>query len=695
MAFEPVSMLGELVLASVWATGSGLLSRMKLTDTVRQQVYNATRQYIKNYSERHGTLKVLAMREPVSLDSIYTTVQFLGEDIRQFESLEKLEMLYRRVRQRRFQLTKKPKQDGMKVANEKQFLMVLGQPGAGKSTFLRRIGLEALRTNQGEYHHKCIPVFIELKKFTTTTIDLGKTIEEEFRLCGFPKPAESVNKLLQAGKLLILLDGLDEVPDNALNYVITHIHDFVDLHDKNRFIASCRTAAYRSSFKRFADVIMSDFDDHQIQKFIFNWFQSDNDKRINTARTCWELLQKPEYHATREIAQTPLLLTLLCLVFDDSQSFPINRASLYGEALNVLLKRWSSEKRIYREPIYQDLSIQLEEVMLAEMAFKSFRVNQLFFTRQELCTYIQEFLSKNLNAPQHLDSESIAEAIEIQQGIIVERANGILSFSHLTLQEYLTARHIVNHNAIPHLVKMYATDERWREIFLLVSGLLTQGSDSLLFQLDAEAQRLLNTDRLQSLIHWLNHRTSHIGNHNKPTVARIAALLFARVRAHTLAFEKLNPLDDNSTAIIDNKNLMLEWRRMRELIRLLSVDLKLALPQSSHYTDIYMAYHLSELRIFGEIKFDLLLHQLLMLKKSVYDPEERRKRSNQLRQKVIQMLNYNPEWDTLLPEEVANLEKYLYLNEMLIRCKQAAIKVSPRTWQRIENNMLTVQQHNL
>ena len=93
---------------------------------------------MENYAERHGKLKVLGMREPVKLEDVYTTVQFLGEEgIKAFTSIDNLEEAFRQSQTRGFQLKCK-KQDGLKVANEKQYLMVLGQPGAGKSTFLRR-----------------------------------------------------------------------------------------------------------------------------------------------------------------------------------------------------------------------------------------------------------------------------------------------------------------------------------------------------------------------------------------------------------------------------------------------------------------------------------------------------------------------------------------------------------------------------
>ena len=65
----------------------------------------------------------------------------------------------------------------MTVANAERFLMVLGGPGIGKSTFLRKIGLETLKKD-GRLQRECIPVFLELKKFREETIDIQQKIVE-------------------------------------------------------------------------------------------------------------------------------------------------------------------------------------------------------------------------------------------------------------------------------------------------------------------------------------------------------------------------------------------------------------------------------------------------------------------------------------------------------------------------------------
>jgi predicted NACHT family NTPase len=108
-------------------------------------------------------------------------------------------------------------------------------------------------------------------------------------------------------------------------------------------------------------------------------------------------------------------------------------------------------------------------------------------------------LAGNLNAPQHLNGEAVLNAIAIQQGILVERAEDVFSFSHLTLQEYLTAQYIDDHRLVEKLVTEHLTDQRWKEVFLLVAGVMRGGTDDLLLLMENEVQKYINTPKLQAL----------------------------------------------------------------------------------------------------------------------------------------------------------------------------------------------------
>ena len=485
---------------------------------VKTEVENSYHQYYENYRERHGQVKVfcVGMREPIPLDDVYVVVQFLNQHtVSRYNSPEDIEQAFLERDSRLFDSVSDERQDGMQVANSKQYLMLLGGPGVGKSTFLRKVGLEALKGKNENFEHECIPVFLELKRFTEDQIDIETLITKEFEICGFPHPVELTKTALKSGNLLILFDGLDEVPTSNVNNVIDKIGDFVDRYSQNRFIASCRIAAYKGGFKRFTEVEMADFDDSQIEAYIENWFKSTPDpnlhrldEQMKTADRCWTMLNANEHSATKELARNPLLLTLLCMVYDNSQNFQRNRASLYEDALNIFLREWLAEKRVNRGgSITQYLDIADEKRMLSEIAQKNLEINRILFSEDELITQIREFGEGNANTLQTFNAPKIFETILIDQGLFVERVTGSYSFSHLTFQEYLTANYIVGHpQSIQGLVEGHLCDEQWREVFLLTAGLMRE-ADDLLEAMETEAVKFINTSRLKALFQWTERIT--------------------------------------------------------------------------------------------------------------------------------------------------------------------------------------------
>ena len=130
-----------------------------------------------------------------------------------------------------------------------------------------------------------------MRAFKFQKIDLEEIIRQEFATCGFPDSPRFTENALKEGRLLVLLDGLDEVPSDKIDEVIHHIQSFVDRHSSNRFITSCRTAFYKTYFPRFTDVVLTDFDLKQIEVFIRNWFRSHLDIEQKTADEFWAILQ--------------------------------------------------------------------------------------------------------------------------------------------------------------------------------------------------------------------------------------------------------------------------------------------------------------------------------------------------------------------------------------------------------------------
>ena len=710
--FEPligaaVAGLGGLITNLVQDKGGETLKKLDWDIGKNLALKKALVDYVRRYIDRHGTLKVACVRMdyPVSLDEIYTAVQLLDRSaLRYFESEAALQEQYRESGQRGFSVTNADKKPGLQVANEQRYLMVLGGPGVGKSTFLRKVGLEALRTlgrrdfagkDPGNllvpqaifYQHPCIPVMLELRQFDKPDISIKAVIAEELETCGFPHPEDLTELFLKNGKLLVLLDGLDEVPTATLDHVLREIRGLVDRYSDNRYIASCRVAAYTfGGFTRFKDVAMAAFEDEQIEQFIKNWFQKDRDLEVGTADRCWKLLNSNDYRAAKELAQTPLLLTLLCVVYDEFQDFPKKRHALYGEALDVLLRKWASEKRIQRNPIYQELSAELELDMLAEIAYTSFADDQLFFAKDRLVQQIREFLVENLNAPSHLDAETVLREIEIQQGILVERARDAYSFSHLTFQEYLTAKCIVDNQKIDQLVSSHVTEQHWREVFLLVAGLAPgkRGADDLLQAMERLAQSYVISNKVKALIAWATQITKDSPGLAQVPAKRVAAIFLARALSRDFSRDLAR---DRDCAISLTRALGLGLDLVSDLVPVLNHTMS---PTSNRTLALdydhtrALAKEYKDIGVFRENLIDQVVVDLSSIK--IDRPQGASNQEDRNRFRIIIISNFarclgiDLNYTKLSQQEIDQLARYLYILELMVRCKEAAVRVSPQVW---------------
>lgn len=707
--------------------------------TVEQAIFNASQKYIYKYIHRHGTLKVLLMREPINLDNIYTSVVLLDHSGRKkLSNIEELEKSFRESPRQPYNYSSSHKHTGIKVMNETQFLMVLGAPGSGKTTFLRKMGLEALKSTQGKFNFSCMPVFLELKRLTEQSVDIKQLIVNELTVCGFPNPDRCTQNALDQGKLLILLDGLDEVPTNKQHDVITVIQDFVDQYDKNRYVASCRVAAYRNNFRRFTDVVIAEFGDGQIERYIHNWFRSEEDLKSGIAKRYWQLLQLPENQAAKELAHTPLLLTFLCLVYDRSQTISNNRSNLYRKALRILLEEWAAEKRILQEEIYQGLSVELEEILLTEIAFERFEQNRFFMHQDYLVQKIREFLTSNLNAPQHLSGEKVLNAIAIQQGILVEQAETIFSFSHLTLQEYLAAKYIVDHQKVDLLIHQHVIDRNWREVFLLVAGsLIVPGADPLLRGMSISAQEFIETPILQALLQWVS-RIVDSHNELKQALSLRAALFtlglalfidYERAKASKSALIQTQApemaiglalartLDmaralDHFLKSIDANYLHRSFANGLNIALALNLDLEYTLERASNsarFLDLNpdSATELSQtlklaaanvhqpLNTLNNIDLSVLGHYLRTMQTqqpSMAAPfSTHQKFADDFFKFLCDFFQLNVSSLIIGEEEANRVESYLYMNLLITECKDEAVRISPDTWNFVSSRMLTLK----
>ncbi|WP_107668728.1 NACHT domain-containing NTPase [Cyanothece sp. BG0011] len=418
------------------------------------------------------------------------------------------------------------------LLRQKDKLVILGKPGAGKTTFLQHL---ALQCTQGKYRQDLIPCFIQLRTeweqgdeelidFQTYLMSYGKNHGLSHR---------QIKKLLEEGKFLLLLDALDEVPLQSREMLCKNIQTFSQEFYKNSLIITSRNSAQQFHFRGFTYVEIADLEDNTIKEFVEKWFIATSQNKAEgkkKAQQFLEQLNSPENESIRELAVTPILLNLLCSVFKERVSFPRQRPKLYEAGLDILLQRWDKSRGIERDDFYHDLSLLDKRKLLSKIAAVTFSQGRYFFESREIQEIIEDYLCHccDFTADTEtlwLTSEAVLKSIEIQHGVLVERAKDIYSFSHLTFQEYFTARHIIasGYQSLEHKLTELATkigDDSWREVILLTISMLPKADVLLLKIKDAIDNFPKENIKLQNYLKLLDEKVEFMNLSYKKSAVR-------------------------------------------------------------------------------------------------------------------------------------------------------------------------------
>ncbi len=340
------------------------------------------------------------------------------------------------------------------------YQVVLGDPGAGKSTLVRYLAVQWARQAAPDTEAP-IPLLIELRRYIQSK-EAGECknflefIHQGSNWVGNLNQGE-LDRILSQGSVLVMFDGLDEVVERGQRGNVTKsIHSFSQNYPQARIIVTSRVIGYRAEDLRgagFRHFMLQDLDRGQMQQFVTDWHNitySDAAERERKQGRLERAIDRSK--AIFELAENPLLLTLMAIL-NRGEELPRDRVRLYEKAAEVLLFQWDfEEKEGLVDPRLAKYLVELDfrdkRAMLQQVAYRMQSSPEglagNFVTRAVLEDCLVGYLKDKKDAAQ---APSIAgliiEQLRERNFILCALGDDNYAFIHRTFLEYFCATEIV------------------------------------------------------------------------------------------------------------------------------------------------------------------------------------------------------------------------------------------------------------
>ena len=399
------------------------------------------------------------------------------------------------------------------LARKRRNLVILGDPGSGKTTHLKRLVLACLRQGPSwlGLPDDTLPVFLPLRELEDLHHGIDAFIEKTLDSPHLNMPLGFGKRLLERGRLLLMFDGLDEVSDPKQRAKVARwIEGAVKTRPDCISVVTCRFAGYDEDSRLdagFLELHLRTMTQEQSERFIRNWYKAvetgldpTTSGAIKAAEKAVELIERlrePDARSTRmaEMTRNPLLLANLCLVHRDRGGIlPKGRHELYDECVAVLLELWRLNKSIGQgKGLSVSIPAQTGRRALQPAALWLHDIeNRTRANAEELVPVLEPALK----AAQWRDGDAqqFLQTIRDESGLLTGWSHGSYGFMHLGFQEYLAACELRclalaealeggKRDTLAALAGHYGKSW-WNEVILL---LLAQGNPSLFAPFMTEA----------------------------------------------------------------------------------------------------------------------------------------------------------------------------------------------------------------
>lgn len=371
------------------------------------------------------------------------------------------------------------------IPAEEQRILLRGTAGAGKSTVLQRIAVDAAARLAGDPDAP-VPFLVTLRHFTHRALPQPHTfLAATGRSLAAAEPPGWADAVLRDGRALVLVDGVDELPSRARQdageaprtlreQVAPWLRDLIASYPKARFVVTTRLSAVPDDWLEdtgFAPYDLVPMGENGIRDLVERWHDAalrdcpPDERELLTAyrRDLPDVLvDRPEL---RRLAATPLLCALVCALNRDRRmDLPRDRKGLYDAALDMLLDRRDPARGVTApEGLTLDLDAQL--VLLQRFAYHLVRNEVADLTQAEAAARVGRALEGVQGGD--LVAPDVLRHLLTRTGLLrTDRTTGRVGFVHRTFQDYLAAKEVLDAGDLPLLVN-HAHDDQWRDVVVM------------------------------------------------------------------------------------------------------------------------------------------------------------------------------------------------------------------------------------
>ncbi|MFF1380746.1 NACHT domain-containing protein [Streptomyces sp. NPDC058308] len=356
-------------------------------------------------------------------------------------------------------------------------VLLRGEAGSGKTTLVQWLAVSAARgdvavsSDTMAYLDDRIPYVLPLRTLTRHGERLP--VPADFLASvGCPlagtQPKGWEARVLTAGRALVLIDGIDEVPAAERARTRAWLSDLVDAFPGNRWLVTSRPSAVREDWltgEGFTELTLSAMRKAEVAAFIERWHaaattgapEEDAALAAYESQLLEAVRSKPDLG---RLATNPLMCGLICALHRDRRGFlPLGRKDLYTAALSMLLVRRDRERHMAGPELREEPQLQL----LQRLAYWLIRNGRTVMDRSRAEAIIADALPAVPELAPLGDARAVYTHFLHRSGLLREPGPDTVEFTHRTFQDFLGARAAVDEGDFGVLAR-HGTDDQWEDV---------------------------------------------------------------------------------------------------------------------------------------------------------------------------------------------------------------------------------------